>query len=224
MAEDARLVRLFVAINLPEAVRRRLAVVQTAIAAQGFSLRWARPEGIHLTLAFLGSTDASRIPAVEQAVAGAAARHDPFELGVRGLGCFPTGDRARPRVLWAGLEGELQALAGLQRDVALALRQAGVQLEVRPFQPHATLGRAQAPLDGAQARRLQPLLAAAAYEPYGNWMVQTMDLMGSKLQRGGSVYTVLRVAPLGRSSAPTSSFAPEVAGSGSTSSVREVSA
>jgi 2'-5' RNA ligase len=213
MAEDARTLRLFVAINLPPPIRGRLAAVQDELAARGLSFRWARPEGIHLTLAFLGETEASWRPAIEEAVAGAAARYRPFELGARGLGCFPSGARARPRVVWAGLHGDLEALARLQGDVALALRQTGVALDDRPFQPHVTLGRARVPLDGEQARPLWPLLAGAQ-PPFGGWLVQTADLMQSTLGRGGSIYTVLRAAPLGETQAPSADVSPPDAGAG----------
>ena len=200
MVEDRTTLRLFAAVNLPDAVRRQLAAAQSLLAGEGWPIRWVRPEGIHVTLAFLGSTPSTLRPKIERAVAEAAAGSGPLRLEVIGLGCFPSA--SRPRVLWAGLRGDLQALGGLQRDLARRLRRVGVQLEDRAFSPHATLGRARAPLDAGQGRRLGEMLAARREEHFGAWTAEAIELMHSDIQPGGSVYTTLFSAPLGATPHP----------------------
>src|SRR5437867_392019 len=98
--------RLFIAIELPEAWTAALTRAQDTLRGRGLDgLRWTRPEGIHLTLKFLGNVDERRVPelgaSLEQAVAGLR----PFTLRLSGLGSF--GPPARPRVVWAGVTGDL---------------------------------------------------------------------------------------------------------------------
>ena len=99
-----------------------------------------RPEAdAHLTLAFLGEVDHADLASVCRAVAEASAPFSPFELRIRGLGAFP--DPARPRVVWAGIEGDLETLGALQRALVSGLSKAGYRPADDRFHPHVTLGR-----------------------------------------------------------------------------------
>jgi 2'-5' RNA ligase len=193
--ESRTVLRLFVALDLPAQVRDRLAAVQAEIAAEGLPLRWTRAAGVHLTLVFLGATAAQRRATVEREVAAVAAHSGPLALGAAGLGCFPDG--TRPRVLWAGFGGDVEALGRLQRDLAESLRRRGFAIERRPFQPHATLARVRTPLDPGQAQRLARILDAHREGEFGAWVAREIVLMHSDLGPGGSIYTQLFAAPLG---------------------------
>ena len=194
------MLRLFVAIRVPAEVQRALAAEQRRQEDAGARLRWVRPESIHLTLVFLGNVAEERVPAIERAVQATAAEVAPFDLAVRGLGCFPP--HGRPRVLWAGLEGGLDALHALQQGIDRRLRRAGFTLEERAFRPHLTLGRATP----QQAPHLGPALQArlsGGPPSIGQWHVRDVEVIRSQLHPTGSIYTTLCSAPLAGDPSPT---------------------
>lgn len=179
--------RLFAALWLPEplaeAARRRL----ERLRAGARGVRWVRPEQLHLTLKFLGETPGDRRPAVEGALAGAAAAGRPIDLRLTSGGVFPSG--GPPRVLWLGAEpaGELAALAGAVDE---ALAPLGFPPESRPFRPHLTLGRAE---PGAVFDRA--ILAREMAEPPA--VAGSLALVRSVLGPGGPQYTTIAEWPLG---------------------------
>ena len=191
----ARMLRLFVAISVPPAVRQALSRVHEQLAQADDRWRWVRPDVIHLTLAFLGGTDEARVPLVEQAMRSAAGTVRPFRLEACGLGTFPP--RGTPRVPWAGLGGDLDTLRRLQRELDSQLRREEFALEDRPFSPHLTLARAGDRAGGRPVAMggLRERLGQAA--AFGNWRVEALSLVKSELRRGGSIYTTLCTAPLG---------------------------
>lgn len=152
-------------------------------------MAWVTPGNLHVTLKFLGQVDEARVPAVAGALAAAALGHRVFDVVVRGLGAFPT--PVRPRVLWAGLEGDAGRLRALAESVDAACAGLEFPPETRAFAPHVTLGRAREP-------RRQPALAAALAGPadFGRVRVDRVALMRSELSPGGSRYTELAALPL----------------------------
>jgi 2'-5' RNA ligase len=193
--------RLFVALEPPAAVRERLAAVQAALrrgAGRAASeVRWVAPENVHLTLQFLGAVAEERAAAVAGAVAAAASGARPLDLHVRGAGAFPT--PRRPRVLWAGLAGDLDALAALAKDLGGRLAPLGFPPEERLFRAHLTLGRAR---DPRGARGLEAAVAAAAGADAGAWRAEDLVLFRSHLSPKGPRYEALARAPLGGAGAP----------------------
>lgn len=131
--------RLFVAVDLTEDLRHRLAVTLDAIEIPG---RRATPPQWHITLRFLGLTDQVGLErvcaALDQAPLPAV-----FPVTFSGLGGFPR--PANATVVWLGAEGD--GLAGLADTVEEAAQQAGFVPEDRPFRPHLTLGRVRPPAD-----------------------------------------------------------------------------
>jgi 2'-5' RNA ligase len=144
---------------------------------------------LHVTVKFLGQIDDARVPAVAEALAGAASRVAAFEVAVRGLGAFPSPSRAR--VIWAGLEGA-EPLAALAGEVDRALAALGVPPESRAFAAHVTLGR-------AREARPNSALARALARPvdFGRLPVTRLSLMRSELRPQGSRYTELAGVLLG---------------------------
>jgi 2'-5' RNA ligase len=212
MAPNPAIPRLFVALPLPEAVRTMLAGVRRDLEAAGLPLRWARPEGLHVTLNFLGERPAAVVEPVRTALERAAGDCPRLDLAVQGLGCFP--EQGRPRVLWAGLAGDVARLDRLHRDIGREVRAAGVAFERQPFRPHVTLGRARAPLGDAETDRLRSFLTRPAPPP-ARWTAEAVVLLRSELGPGGSVYhTVARAAlggaPASRAGGPA--HRPEIAG------------
>jgi 2'-5' RNA ligase len=187
--------RLFVALDPPDPVRRRLAALADELrrgaGRAGEEVRWVRPENLHLTLQFLGAVPEERVTAVEAALREAAAEAGrPLHLQVRGAGAFP--NARRPRVIWAGLEGDVAPLVALASALGARLAKLGFAPEDRPFAPHLTLGRAR---EGRGAPGLAGALAAAALVEPTPWRVPELVLFESHLSPRGPRYeAVTRVA------------------------------
>jgi 2'-5' RNA ligase len=177
--------RLFIALDLPDDVRAELAAAQARLG--GHAVRWAAAEGMHLTLQFLGEVEAGRVDGLLAALAVVSA--PPFALRLAGLGAFPSA--ARPRVLWAGLGGDLGALGALQRAVTAATSALGFPPEERPFTPHLTLGRARQDVGDAQIHDLAAALRAVAPPAPLGWRAGGPLLFESMSTATGVVYRTI---------------------------------
>jgi len=196
--------RLFVACELPPAVRDALGRLQDELKARGAGrLRWVRPEGIHLTLKFLGEVSAAKREAVENALAGAVV--SPFALDVRlgSLGGF--GGRQRLRVIWVGLEGDVEGLAELAALIEEALGPLGFPRERRPFAPHLTLARVPDDVGPQERSRLADLLEAFPSPSLPSMTLTAVNLMQSFLQPTGARYQCLAAYPAQPTTVPSSS-------------------
>lgn len=183
MRPEGRL-RAFVALPLDPAALARLGALIASLRATTPGIRWMRPEGLHVTLRFLGATEAARAERVMERLRDAAAATPAATLPLGSLGLFP--GRGAPRVLWVGLALPPPLLA-LQRACEDAARAEGFPPEERAFSPHLTLGRWR-----ENARR--PDLPPAAL---GDVRLETLVLYRSRPQAGGSVYTPLQSVALG---------------------------
>ena len=139
MKTDARKIRAFIAIELPDTVKEFLADTSSRLKKCGADVKWVRTNGIHLTLKFLGYVDVDLIPIIERDLRLVFAEQKPFSLQLSGLGAFP--GLARPRVFWAGLDDPESVTPRLASRVDETLDPLGFQREKRPFTPHLTLGR-----------------------------------------------------------------------------------
>ncbi|MGC3997144.1 MAG: RNA 2',3'-cyclic phosphodiesterase [Anaeromyxobacter sp.] len=188
--------RLFVALEPPEPVRRRLAALSAGLRRSAGraadELRWVSDDNLHLTLQFLGAVPDERVDAVLAAVAAAAAAGRPLSLEVKGAGGFP--NARRPRVIWLGLGGEAAALGPLAEDLGRRLAPLGFPPEGRPFSAHLTVARAR---DPRGAPGLGGALAAAAQGDGVPWRAAELVLFESHLSPRGPSYEVRLRAPLG---------------------------
>jgi len=186
--------RLFVAIELGGEALRVLNDLQHQLQRRGLAgVRWVRPEGVHLTLKFLGETPAALAPDVEQAIARAVKGIPPHEVRLDALGSF--GSRTNPRVLWVGLAGDLETLGRLQQQVDRELAAAGFPPEDRRFSAHLTLARVP-PEKGRDVAGALSEAVSSAPVPATAIPVAEVSLMRSRLGSGGAVYTRLFSAPL----------------------------
>ncbi len=176
--------RLFIAIEIPEGIKQEMAKAQEQLKRSGASAGWTRPEGIHLTLQFLGEVPEEKAGGIRDALRKAAEGTVGFRLEIGGAGVFP--DARRPRVVWMGVSGDLDRLQALQGAVEDAMTGIGFAGEDRKFTPHLTLGRIrdirsrdawQKALDGIRDIRL------------GEFAVTAVSLMKSELRHSGAVYT-----------------------------------
>ena len=173
--------RIFIALDIPDAIRTRLAEYMDRARALAPDARWARVEGLHVTLKFIGEASDARVKEIKAALASVKA--PPFTVRFERVGFFPNANAAR--VFWAGVDGG-NALPQLASAVDAALEKIGIAREAKPYHPHLTLARTSArPL-----RELQPL-AANPSPQFGTMTAREFFLYQSQTQKGGSRYTKL---------------------------------
>lgn len=200
--DDAALLRTFVAIDLPDAVKTEFAARQTALRShlrgQGLDnlLRWSASQGMHLTLRFLGDTSPAQCRTLAERLRRVVAAYAPLALAVGAPGVFPYA--AQPRVLWIGLAGDLERLAALQAKVEDAVQAVGFAAEPKPFAPHITLARVRRDAGRDALRALGRALASAPSAASAtHFTVGHLVHYRSDLQPRGSVYTPLVTIPFG---------------------------
>ena len=189
-------IRAFIAVPIGDQARAALADAAERIRREiPDGIQWANPAGIHLTLKFLGNIPPSAVAPLLKSLVPAAAAQPPFTLQLAGLGTFP--HRRNPRVLWAGVGGDTDALSNLQKSIETALTALGHPPESRPFQPHLTLGRPRRGLSNTQLSRIAAAVSNLAPPPPEIWPVSSIELIQSELHPSGARYTVLGAAALG---------------------------
>lgn len=193
-SDSAPSIRAFIAVPVPEAARQSIGslVEEVLWRRPEAGVRWVRPEGLHLTLRFLGQTRVDQLPAIREVIGEVAARHAPFDLEVSGGGAFPS--LRRPRVLWLGLRRGEASLAALAADLDGRLERLGWEPEPRPYSAHLTLARAD---PGPAAAATAAVLVEASARLELLWRVEEVVLYESHLERGGARYVALERAPLG---------------------------
>jgi len=189
-------VRTFIAIELDETINAALTDLQEQLKAKvpRGSVRWVRPQGIHLTLKFLGDVPANRIEEIERALTQACAGFPAFSFSVGELGCFP--NPRRPRVVWVGVQEESGTLKRLQKAVEDGMEKLGFAPEGRRFHAHLTLGRTQRRASSSDVRRLGQLVSEANIGELGQMEARAVSLIKSDLKPTGAVYTQLAAARL----------------------------
>jgi RNA 2',3'-cyclic 3'-phosphodiesterase len=179
-------IRSFIAIEISAAVRQELKELLADFLKAGADVKWVRPEGIHLTLKFLGSVGGDLLEKIVLAVRPVIEDWKPFQLKAKGIGCFP-GIR-NPRVVWIGLGQEGEAVTRLQREIESKTFELGFAPEGRPFQPHLTLGRVRS------SKGKNPLIQMIERKSdldLGSFLVDRVILFRSDLRPAGAVYTKL---------------------------------
>ena len=181
-------IRAFIAIELPAEIKASLAELEQSLRSGGpQSVKWVDPEGIHLTLKFLGNVSPDRLPRITEAISGAVGGVSPFRLQLAGLGLFP--GPGQPRVIWVGLEGDVERLTSLQRRIDDALSPLGFSRESRDFAPHLTLARMREGTPKPAGRRFGERVLSAVFEPPPPFGVDSISLMRSRLTPSGAIYT-----------------------------------
>jgi RNA 2',3'-cyclic 3'-phosphodiesterase len=184
------IMRTFVAIPLPAECQAMLAQMQRELRSYAVGVGWVAIPSIHLTLKFLGEVDPEIIPKLGESLQAACESELSFELHLRGLGCFP--NLNNPRVIWCGIDGDLDPLARLHRAVENACNTFGFSPEDRAFKPHLTLGRVKG------KRNLQPLIDCIKIgsELERSFRANHISIYSSTLKPQGAVYTILNTVVL----------------------------
>jgi 2'-5' RNA ligase len=184
-------VRTFVAVDISPAVKTQIGQIIGQLRPIGSMIRWVRPEGLHLTLKFLGEISREQLATVYQAVERGMAGISPFSYALAELGGFP--NLRRPRVIWIGVPRGKELLRKLQERIEAQLTGCGFPKEKRGFSPHLTIGRVKS------LRGIQPLLErlpSIVFES-GEIPVTAVKVMRSELKPTGAEYSPLKVIELG---------------------------
>ena len=183
--------RLFVAVEVSQAVRDAIAALLPELEATAAHSRFVKPEKMHLTLQFLGSVDPTRVEAIGSALQTAAAGQGTVSLSFKAGGSF--GSARSPRVLWVGVEGEVPKLIALQQRIAKHLEPLGFPPETRPYSPHLTLARARNVRGDRQLRACVEKLATFSVP---GEQVSRVVLMESVQDSAGGRYRVVEAVQL----------------------------
>ncbi|MSO77896.1 MAG: RNA 2',3'-cyclic phosphodiesterase [Alphaproteobacteria bacterium] len=168
--------RLFVAIELPAAIRQALAALAEGLPGA----RWIEPENLHLTLRFIGEVDGGMAEDIAEALSLVSA--PVFPLRLAGVGHFSTGERAR--ILWVGVERSAE-MKQLYTSVSGALRRVGVAPEGRKFSPHVSLAR----LKDAHLEDVERFIAGQSLFRVAAFPVGYFTLFSSFLSKSGAIHT-----------------------------------
>lgn len=184
--------RLFVAVSPDGPARAAAAAMQAELrAATSLRARWVAPEGLHVTLAFLGEVTPALVPDLQGALAAAAGGVGGFGAGLGRAGAFPSPGRAR--VLWIGIEPGGERLGVLAAAVRTALGPFPVAREEHPFRPHLTIARVR---PGSRDQGLADRLAALRPAGAVRWDVRSVTLFASTLGPGGARHDPVAELPL----------------------------
>ena len=178
-------IRTFIAIEIPEDKKAEIKRLQSELRNLRGSVRWVRPEGMHLTLKFLGDVEDSLIVKLAAEVADATGYCERFNIGITGTGAFP--NFRRPRVFWIALREPTGELAQLAAKINHKLENLGFPAEKRKFSPHITLGRVKDP-HGVQS--LSEYLQSISFDA-GEFEAKEIIIMKSQLKPTGAEYTPL---------------------------------
>lgn len=186
--------RSFLAFDITEKMRQELAGLIALLSPKAKGLRWVRPELMHCTMRFFGEVEEELLLGPLSEVIEREVRHQaPIHLAGQGIGVFP--NWRYPRVLWAGLVGETDAVVSLQARLEGAFGQFGFARDPRAFRLHLTLGRARSPLRGCGP--LMQLVEKLADRTFGEFEISTLTLYTSVLAKEGPTYTALKQFPFG---------------------------
>ena len=181
--------RTFVAIDIPNDIRRRIQELMDVLKPASSGIRWTRADGFHLTLKFIGEIAAEQVEAVKINLASVPTS-SPIRIAIGGAGYFP--NERSPRVIWLGIEGG-QELAALAAQMEESLYRLGIAKEKRLFSPHLTLGRLRSP---HKITAIQELLRRREPLEFGSFVAQEFSLYESRLSPEGSQYLKIARFPI----------------------------
>lgn len=180
------MIRTFIALELPQEIKAYLGEAISLLRQKNRGVKWVQPEGLHITLKFLGNIDEGLVPSLSGELDVLAAAFPAAHVSLTRLGAFP--DMKRPRVVWAGLEGDTGILVDIAAKTDLMCTSFGMDPEKRPFQAHITIGRLKIPtvVDLAQEFGKK------------DFVIKNLMLYKSELTPSGARYSVLHRSVLGQ--------------------------
>jgi 2'-5' RNA ligase len=185
--------RTFVALDIDEEIRVRLAEVRAKLDDAGSKIAWVAPENMHLTLSFLGDVRDELLAKVCGLASEAAAKVAPFEFHLRGVRCVPP-KGGQLKMFWADVEDPTGRLVELHATLEEALSALELRQENRQFKGHITLARIRSARD---PQALRGAAEALSTEDFGTQHAEELVTYSSELTPDGPIYAPLARARLG---------------------------
>ena len=183
------MIRAFIALPLPSSVKKEFAAIQAQLRESQADVKWDTPEKFHITLKFLGDTEAAQAISIAGELQNSIGSLPGFEVSYNSLGTFP--NAIRPRVVWIGTQQNAHVVE-LQERVERVCESFGFAKEDRPFHSHVTLGRVRG---SHNLNRLTAKINSITFQPLIARCTE-VHIMRSELKPAGSVYTLLNSIPL----------------------------
>jgi len=178
--------RTFIAIELDRIIKDTISTLIQKLDVGGAKVRWVKPQGMHLTLKFLGEISEEKVPEVQSVLGKLAQDYTSFQLTLRGTGAFPPAPRI-PRIIWIGIE-ENEPLLDLQSRVENELHKIRFSKDKRKFHPHLTLGRVKNPQN---ILPVMNILDDHKQSGFGTMNVNRLTFFKSTLRPTGAEYSIL---------------------------------
>ncbi|MCF8010443.1 MAG: RNA 2',3'-cyclic phosphodiesterase [Clostridiales bacterium] len=181
--------RVFWAINLPADVKQNLyKYLKEPLQQMPVNIKWVEEQNIHLTMKFMGDIETVQLEDITSAVEDSISGMGPFNIQVKGVGCFP--GLGKPRIFWAGIEGNEDLLENIYKKIQQALLFLGFDEDKKPFSPHLTLARFKSPGNCSEFMN-KAISLAPGDKKLDGVKVGTIDLMQSILNKRGPTYNVI---------------------------------
>ncbi|MCE5251220.1 RNA 2',3'-cyclic phosphodiesterase [bacterium] len=171
--------RTFVAVEIPGDIQEKIGAYIDSIRGTFRHVKWVVPQNIHFTIKFLGEVHEPKLKNLRDCIAATASEFGPFEVGLNGIGYFPS--EKRPRVVWIGADGGTDYLLEVFQTLENCLERVGFDREERTFSPHLTIGRAK------KDKKVVTPDNLPEFEPV-RFEVSTLALMKSTLTPDGPIY------------------------------------
>ena len=185
-------IRSFLAFEPPPEIREQIGNVSRELKTSALPVRWVNTENMHLTILFLGNLDEDTIQGLKETATVVAKQFPALTIRLNGIGVFP--HVRRPRVIWAGLDGDTERLSDLRDRLQKELKGLGLQQEKRPLRAHLTLGRFKGRME--KDEELKWILDKYHNLSSGPWYLNELILFRSDLKPQGPIYTKMAVCPL----------------------------
>jgi len=183
---NEKLLRTFISVTLPKSIVTLSKMLQTTVISRKNNIKWVSPGNIHLTLKFIGPTSVETANTINEILQKLVVDFEVINLEIKTTGCFP--NNKQPRVLWLGVDGELDKLKNLLNNIDNELAKIGITFDTKKdYLPHITLGRIKYPPNSA------PNIANflnTSFTPL-KFNVNRIRLIGSELFPNGPIYSIL---------------------------------
>jgi len=189
MKKNDEVIRAFIAIDLPKEIHESIKKAQNYLKDSMRDVRWTKYGNVHLTLKFLGDTEAKKINAISKALQDIADDFSPFVISLEGIGAFP--NTHKPSVVWTGIQKGAEETIKLAKLIDSSMGKFDFQREKRAFKPHLTIGRVR---EIKHPSELKEALDNPNVGEIGEFTVDKISLIKSQLDPAGSIYTTLSEA------------------------------
>lgn len=184
------LIRAFIAIELSKEVKAQLVILQERLKQSGATVKWVKPDSMHLTLKFLGNISPSLVSPLKDMLEAIGRETTSFQIALSKVGTFGKADH--PRVIWVGVEEGEEKILEIKRKLEERSEKLDIPLESRSYHAHLTLGRVKSSKNEELKKAVDSLntdLSATA-----KMTVSNVQLFKSALTPQGALYTCLSLA------------------------------